>query len=115
MRTMLEEKLSRFEELERQLLDPAVLSNPARMSAVAREHGSLAKVATKYRRFKNLNVQIAEAHERLKGHDPEVRELAEAELPQLRAERETCWDELLSLTVGGADANRTSCIMEIRA
>jgi peptide chain release factor 1 len=115
MRDLLEKNLLRFEELERQLLDPGVQSSPARMSAVAREHGSLAKVATKYRRFKKLNSQITEAQEMLKGHDPEVRELAEAELPQLREEREACWNELLSLTIGGADANRTSCIMEIRA
>ena len=51
----LDEKLSRFEELERQLVDPEVLANPARLTAVVREHGSLAKLATKYRRFKNLN------------------------------------------------------------
>jgi peptide chain release factor 1 len=115
MRELLEQNLERFEHLERQLVDPEVLSNPARLSAVAREHGSLAKVATKYRKFKNLNAQIAEAQEMLKGEDPDLRDLAESELPQLRAEREACWNELLDLTVGGEDANRTSCIVEIRA
>ncbi len=49
MRKMLEEKLARFEELERQMSDPEVLSDASRMTAVAREHGSLAKLATKYR------------------------------------------------------------------
>ena len=82
---------------------------------IAREHGSLAKLATKYRRFKQLNSQIAEAQEMIAGSDPEMRELAEAELPQLRAEREKYWDELLDLTAGGEDANRTRCVMEIRA
>ena len=42
MREMLDEKLDRFEELERQLVDPDVLSNAHRLAAVAREHGSLA-------------------------------------------------------------------------
>lgn len=97
------------------LLDPAVLSESARMSAVAREHGSLAKLATKYRRFKELNTQIAEALEMLEGADAEMRELAEAELPEIKAQREEIWSELLDLTIGGEDANRTSCIMEIRA
>jgi peptide chain release factor 1 len=115
MRKMLEEKLRRFEELEKMLLDPAVLSESARMSAVAREHGSLAKLATKYRRFKELNTQIAEALEMLEGADAEMRELAEAELPEIKAQREEIWSELLDLTIGGEDANRTSCIMEIRA
>ena len=92
-----------------------MLSNPARLSAVAREHGSLAKVATKYRRFRKLNTQIAEAQELAGGPDAEMRELAEAELPELRAEREEYWNELLDMTVGGEDANRTRCVMEIRA
>jgi len=115
MRDLLEEKLRRFEELEKQLVDPEVLSNPARLSAVAREHGSLAKLATKYRRFRKLNTQITEAQDLARGPDPEMRELAEAELPELRAEREEYWNELLDMTVGGEDAQRTRCVMEIRA
>jgi peptide chain release factor 1 len=115
MRKMLEEKLRRFEELERLLLDPAVQADSMRMSAVAREHGSLAKLATKYRRFKELNAQITEAAEMLEGDDIEMRELAEAELPDLKEQREEIWSDLLDLTIGGEDANRTNCIMEIRA
>ena len=113
MRDLLNEKLARFEELDQQLLDPAVLSNSSKMAAVARERGSLAKLATKYRHFLDLNKQINEANEMLA--DPDLRELAEAELPKLRAERESLWTELLDMTVGGEDANRTKCVMEIRA
>jgi len=115
MRKELEQKLARFEELERQLLDPQVIAQPARMSAVAREHGALAKVATKYRRFKQLNEQIREAIEMLEGEDPEMRQLAEAELPRLKEDREQLWNDLLDLTVGGEDAHRNRCVMEIRA
>jgi peptide chain release factor 1 len=115
MRDLLEQKLTRFEELERTLLDPTVLADSSRMGPIAREHGSLAKLATKYRRFKQLNGQISETLEMMKGPDAEMRELAEAELPMLRAEREKYWDELLDMTIGGEDANRTRCVMEIRA
>ena len=44
-----------------------------------------------------------------------MRELAEAELPGCKEQRETFWNELLDMTVGGEDANRTRCVMEIRA
>jgi peptide chain release factor 1 len=44
-----------------------------------------------------------------------MRELAESELPQLRSDREALWSELLDMTVGGEDANRSRVIMEIRA
>jgi peptide chain release factor 1 len=115
MRDQLEQQLARFEELERLLLDPEVQANSQRMAAAAREHGGLAKVATKYRRFKQLNKQISDALEMIGGGDSDMRELAEAELPELRAAREELWSELLDLTIGGEDANRTRCVMEIRA
>jgi peptide chain release factor 1 len=115
MREQLDQQLTRFEELERQLEDPAVLSNSAKLAATARERGSLAKVATKYRRFKDLNAEISETMAMVAGDDPDMRELAEAELPKLRQEREALWNELLDLTIGGDDANRTRCIVEIRA
>lgn len=116
MRKQLDEKLARFNELERSLHDPEVLANPARMSAILREHGSLAKLATRYRRFRQISEQILEARELAEeSADPELRELAASELEQLRREREELWDELLTLTVGGDDAERTRCIMEIRA
>jgi peptide chain release factor 1 len=115
MANPIDEKLARFEELERQLLDPEVLSSPARSQAVYREHGSLAKLATKYRRFKELNAQIRETMEIATGPDRDMRELAEAEIVELKAEREMLWNELLDMTIGGEDANRARCILEIRA
>ncbi len=115
MRELLEQKLERFEELEGQLIDPEVAVNPALMAAVAREHGSLAKLATKFRRLKDLNQQILEAKEMIEGSDLELRELAESELPELKPQRDLVWSELLDMTIGGEDANRTRCILEIRA
>ncbi|MDR1960613.1 MAG: peptide chain release factor 1 [Planctomycetaceae bacterium] len=115
MRKMLEEKLERFWELERLLQDTEVLADSKKMQSVAREHGSIAKLANKYKRFKQLNEEIEEANTILDGNDGELKELAEMELPQLKEEREVLWNELLDMTVGGEDANRTSCILEIRA
>jgi peptide chain release factor 1 len=115
MRKLLEEKLDRFEELERQLLDPEVLASPAKLSAVAREHGALAKMTTKYRRFKQLNAEIAETQELAGSDDAEMRQLAEAEMPRLKEERETLWAELLDSIIGGEEANRKRCVVEIRA
>ncbi len=114
MRKLLDEKLKRFEELENRLVDPEVLGNPSKMANVAREHGSLNRLATKYRRFKQLNAEIAEATEMIQGSDLEMREMAEVELPELKGQREILWNDLLELTIGGEDANRSRCVMEIR-
>ncbi len=80
MREILEQQLARFEELERLMVDPEVLAQPAYLAQLAREHGSMAKQATKYRRFKQLNAQIAEANAMAAGDDPELRQLAQAEI-----------------------------------
>lgn len=114
MRDLLEKNLARFEELERQLVDPELLADSTKLTAAIREHGSLNRLATKYRRFKELNGEIIEAREMAEGEDADMRELADAELPDLIDAREELWNELLSLTLGGADANRTRCVMEIR-
>ena len=76
MHDMLEAKLSRFQELERLMVDQDVLQDSAKLVDVMREHGSIAKLATCYRKFKNLNDQIAEANEMISGSDPDMKELA---------------------------------------
>ncbi len=115
MREMLDEKLARFEVLEAQMVDPEILADSNKISSVAREHGSLAKLAMTYRRFLEINQGISDANEMIAEDDPDMRELAEIELPELRNQREIVWTELLDMTIGGEDANRTRCVMEIRA
>ena len=54
--------------------------------------------------------------EMVEGPDPDMRELAEAELPAAaRPSARSLWNELLDMTIGGEDANRTRCVLEIRA
>jgi len=115
MRELLDEKLTRFEELEVNLNDPAVHADSKKMAAVAREHGSLAKLANKYRNFQTTIEEISEVREMANSNDPDEREMAEEELKSLLETRETLWDELLDMTIGGEDANRSKCVMEIRA
>ena len=116
IRDSLDEKLARFEELERQMSDPEVQGNSSLMSAVAREHGGLAKIAYKVRDFKRLTDEIGECNEMISiAEDADEREMAQEELASLRGQRESLWDELISMTVGGDDSHRTRCVMEIRS
>ena len=115
MRELLDEKLSRFEELEANMLDPAVQIDSKRMAAVAREHGSIAKLATKYRRFGEVLNEMEEVRQMAEAGDADEKEMAEEELKSLHTEREALWDELLDMTIGGEDANRSRCVVEIRA
>ena len=115
MRDELEARLARFEELERAMVDPDVLADQQRLSAAAREHGTLARLARRYRQFVALERQIADLQALIRGDDHDLRGLAEAELPDLESRREREWDELLELCSDDEDADRARCIVELRA
>lgn len=112
----LEKKLLRFEQLQQQMADPEVAANAARYAGIAREHGKLAKVATKYRRYKELTAQLKGTREMFESEtDPELRRYAEHELEALQQDRIPVWNELRRLTAEGDVADAGSLIMEIRA
>jgi peptide chain release factor 1 len=115
MRKELDDKLKRFEELERMMSDPAVLADSSKMAAIAREHGTLAKLATRYRSYRKILEDIAGLRQMQTSPDADERELAEGELPVLLKQREADWNELLDLTAGGKDDARDSCVIELRA
>lgn len=115
IREQLEQSLQRFELLEQQMSDPAVLADSNRMASVAREHGGLSKLANKFRNYKKMTDDIRDLQIMAESNDPEESEMAESELESIRKQREELWEELLDFTIGGEDANRTKCMMEIRA
>ena len=53
----------RFLEIDQLLLDPKVAADAAQVAALARERGSLAKIAIPYGRYLELGRQIAEAQQ----------------------------------------------------
>ncbi len=115
VRNELQSKLDRFEELEQLMSQPEVMSDSSKMAAAAREHGSLARLANKFRTYKKMSDDLHGLLEMSHSDDPEERAMAEEELPDLQVNREGLWDELLEMTIGGEDAVRSRCVMEIRA
>jgi peptide chain release factor 1 len=116
IREQLEQTLARFTELEQMMSDPAVLAGESgNMANILREHGGLSKTALKYRRYKKLSEDLKDLAPMLLSPDEDEKSMAEEEAATIRQEREAIWNELLELSVGGEDANRTRCVMEIRA
>ena len=115
VRAELEGKLKRFEDLEHLMSRPDVMSDSSKIASYAREHGSLSRIAHKFRSYKKMSDDMQELAEMAKSDDPEERNMAQEEFDSLQKQREALWDELLESTIGGEDANRTSCVMEIRA
>ena len=107
----------RFLELDAALLDPAVASDTARVTALAKERGSLAKVALPYGRYLELGRQIAEAEAMCEAEaDLEMRAYAEAELASLQARHDELGETLRDLLYDRqAGTDRAGLIIEIRA
>jgi peptide chain release factor 1 len=107
----------RFREVEAALLDPEVSVDGPRMSALAKERGTLAKRALPYARYLELGRQISEAEALAAAEtDFEMRSYAEAELATLRTRQQEVGDTLRDLLYDqAAGTDRASLIFEIRA
>lgn len=112
----LDAKLARFRELEASLSDPTVAGDHARVTAVAKEHASLAKLARPYLEFQTLETAIRESEQLLAGEsDPEMRALAEEELAALRPRRDALREKIEDLLLVDPAEDFDSLIVEIRA
>ena len=112
----LQAKLIRYEELERLLQDPDVLSDTAKMLAFQREHGGLGKVARSVRQFNQVEADVAGVREMIESaDDAETREYARAELGELQTQYDSLRTELEDMVTAGDSLTRGSLIMEIRA
>jgi peptide chain release factor 1 len=110
-----ETTLKRFRELESGLSDPATAADPVKYSRLAKEHGQLGKQIRPYLDYLQVREQIQQAEQMVQGDDADLRELAEAELLELRpreAELTARLEDLL-LVEPGEDFERL--IVEIRA
>jgi peptide chain release factor 1 len=107
----------RFVEIEQQLLDPEVVADPNKATTLAKERGTLAKIAIPYGRYLELSRQLDEAEQLLASEtDAEMRSYAQAELETLRARHEQDGEVLRDMLYDRtAGTGHTALIVEIRA
>ncbi len=111
----LEDVVDRFREVEGLLSEPSVTSDQNRYRDLAKEHSDLTEVVTVYGEYKQVCNDIDGSLELLQDSDPEMKELAKAELPDLEQQR-TGLEERLRLLLLPKDPNDTkNIILEIRA
>src|SRR5260370_65351 len=91
----LQTKLKRFEQLDRLLQDPTVLTDSNRVTQVQRERGGLTKVALKIREFNQLEDEIAAALEMAEAEtDPDSQAYYRSEMEKLVAQKGPLQKEL---------------------
>jgi peptide chain release factor 1 len=105
----------RFEELTRQLADPAVISDGEQYRKAAKGHSELADVVAKYREWKDASSQLDQARAMLADSDPEMREMANAEVVRLEPKLIEIEEELKVLLLPKDPNDEKNVVLEIRA
>src|SRR4051812_34717970 len=112
----LDEMLRRHAELEESLNDPAVLSNTQKLIATSKEKGKLDPVVQRYRDYQKARAGAEELAEMAQQKaDPDMAELAAAELPEARAKADAMLEGLKDEFVAAEDKAVDSFFVEIRA
>jgi peptide chain release factor 1 len=102
----------RYRELEDMLCRPEIVGDRAQFQRLSKERSELEPVTEAYGRLVDLDKKIADDQAALA--DPELRELVELELPELRAARATLEGELQVLLLPRDPNDDKNVILEIR-
>ena len=103
----------RYEELNKKIADPEVIANTSEWTAYMKEHAEIEEVALKYKEYKKVQQELADAEEMMK--DPEMKELAEEEAREDREKLPKIEEELKLLLIPKDPDDNKNIICEIRA
>jgi peptide chain release factor 1 len=113
----LDEMEARYGEIEEQIAEPEIASDPARLIPLSKEQGKLRTTVTKYRDYKKAATGIEEAEQILADSDADedFKALAKDEVQQLEAKSNTLIEKITNSFVMADDMHIDSIIIEIRA
>src|SRR5437879_2530175 len=115
MEARLRQALARAEEVAQQLADPDTARNPAKLKQLGREHARLDQVRQTHDRLARLTAEMDQAREVLQDRDPELSQLARADIERLRPEIDRLQQQLAELLAPADPLDDRDAIMEIRA
>ena len=101
--------------LEKELSSPDALSDQERYRKLTKAHSDLGEVVAVYRRFKKLKEDLEENKILLEDSDPEMREMAKAEIAGAQEELPKLEDELKVLLLPKDPLDDKNILLEIRA
>lgn len=103
----------RYEELEALLGDASVISDQDKFRAYSKEYAQLEDVVKSFSRWNQLNTNLEEAQLLL--NDPEMKEMAQMEIEESKAELEQVEQHLQILLLPKDPNDEYNCYLEIRA
>lgn len=107
---------TKYETLEQQLTDPAVLGDQKKLKAVSQEYAELKPAYEAIMRLEGIEKSIGETQAMIVDEsDADMKALAEAELPELMQTKEELEAKLAELTRPTDPMDKKNVIVEIRA
>jgi peptide chain release factor 1 len=104
-----------FKEIEKNLSDPLVMSNPEKYKELARQHSYLQPISEKYKKYSKLLNDIKNTEELKNSKDNGIKELAFLEYEELLKEKEKEEADIKVLLIPPDPNENKNIIIEIRA
>ena len=111
----LEKILERYQSIETELGQPDIVSDMDKFTKLNKEYSNLKEVVELINNYKSVRNDIAEYEEAVKAGDPELKELAEMELPDLKHSVPDLEHEIKIALLPKDQADDKNVILEVRA
>jgi peptide chain release factor 1 len=111
----LEQLELRFDDLTRQIADPIVINDGDQYRKAAKSRSELEEIVGKYREWKKVASDLAEARSMLTESDPELQAMAQDEVQRLEPSRQAIEEQLKVLLLPRDPNDEKNVVLEIRA
>src|SRR5579862_9500082 len=114
-RDRLDQTEVRFEEVTRQLADPAVIGDSDQYRKAAKAHSELSEIVSLYREWKKLAADLGQARSMMTEPDQELQQMAADEVARIEPEQARLEEELKFLLLPKDPNDERNVVLEIRA
>ena len=116
MRDKLQKLLDAYAELEKRMVDPAVVSDPKEYARIAKEHASQAELVAKAREYLSAldDIDVAKEMQR-ETSDPDEKAMLQEDIAANEAKLPGLEDEIKIMLIPGDPNDEKDTIVEIRA
>lgn len=113
--SLVERKRERFEQLEREIADPALFENRKRASEIMREHSSVKQLLAVWSELETARRQLQDNRELASSGDADLAQMAQEEIPELEKRIEQLERDVQIALLPPDEADERDAIVEIRA
>ncbi|WP_319543791.1 peptide chain release factor 1 [uncultured Pseudodesulfovibrio sp.] len=111
----LEDIETKYEKLEQELAQPEIFDDQERYKKVSKAHADLADMVIVFRKYKEFSQELENNQELLNDSDPDIQEMAKAEIDDIENELSKLEDHLKVLLLPKDPMDEKNIILEIRA